>query len=288
MSHTKERLEYLLIEEQKTLPEIEAVCTELGGYDGDCGDPLAVWLRRRLQPRPGACSRCGCTDLFACDPPCSWANDETTLCTACVGGTELRPAGGTTTERNPVSTPPAGPQTRVDEAVTRLREGLGELDRLDKVASAEEAAVLAYSDQRERLGDLAVDHLPALLEVYEARDSLRAEVDNALPTMFAIGASCWPGISKLLEEAGEVVQICGKLMATYGEREHWGEGDLVPRLQEELGDLAAALVFVSKHCPDLDRKAIEERHLEKLEIFERWHREQDGRAGEEPEATDVD
>lgn len=28
--------------------------------------------------------------------------------------------------------------------------------------------------------------------------------------MFAIGDKEWPGISKLIEEAGEVLQICGK------------------------------------------------------------------------------
>lgn len=33
----------------------------------------------------GTCLVCGCTDDYACDPPCSWANANHTLCTACVG-----------------------------------------------------------------------------------------------------------------------------------------------------------------------------------------------------------
>lgn len=30
--------------------------------------------------------------------------------------------------------------------------------------------------------------------------------------MFSIGSKRWPGISKLIEECGEVLQIAGKLM----------------------------------------------------------------------------
>lgn len=47
-----------------------------------------------------------------------------------------------------------------------------------------------------------------------------------MTTKFAIGAQEWPGISKLIEEAGEVQQVCGKLLATYGETKHWDKSDL--------------------------------------------------------------
>lgn len=33
---------------------------------------------------PGVCARCGCTDGWACDGGCYWANAEHTLCSACV------------------------------------------------------------------------------------------------------------------------------------------------------------------------------------------------------------
>jgi hypothetical protein len=37
-----------------------------------------------LVPRPGTCSACGCTENYACDGGCSWANAEKTLCTKCL------------------------------------------------------------------------------------------------------------------------------------------------------------------------------------------------------------
>lgn len=38
---------------------------------------------------PGICRVCGCTDANACDPPCSWANDDRTLCSSCVVEADL-------------------------------------------------------------------------------------------------------------------------------------------------------------------------------------------------------
>lgn len=37
------------------------------------------------EPEPGVCSGCGCTDEWGCLDGCSWANDEHTICTRCVG-----------------------------------------------------------------------------------------------------------------------------------------------------------------------------------------------------------
>lgn len=92
-------------------------------------------------------------------------------------------------------------------------------------------------------------------------------------TSFMIGATRWPGISKLIEEAGEVVQVCGKLLATQGETQHWDGPPLDERLADELGDLLAAIYFVREHCP-VSADAIEQRALDKLRLFEKWHSEQ--------------
>lgn len=73
--------------------------------------------------------------------------------------------------------------------------------------------------------------------------------------MFAIGDQDWPGISKLIEECGEVVQVCGKLMGTRGEHEHWDGSDLKVRLEEEIADLIAAVEFVCDKN-NLDREKI--------------------------------
>jgi NTP pyrophosphatase (non-canonical NTP hydrolase) len=88
--------------------------------------------------------------------------------------------------------------------------------------------------------------------------------------MFAIGDKEWPGVSKLIEEAGEVAQVCGKLLGTRGERIHFDGSDLRARLGEELADLLAAIFFVIEEN-DLDAGAIDVRAVQKLATFNRWH-----------------
>jgi NTP pyrophosphatase (non-canonical NTP hydrolase) len=87
---------------------------------------------------------------------------------------------------------------------------------------------------------------------------------------FAIGSRVWPGISKLVEECGEVVQVCGKLLGTGGERKHWDGSDLRERLSEEIADVLAAVQFVIAHN-GLDPVVIAGRVSEKLQRFEEWH-----------------
>jgi NTP pyrophosphatase (non-canonical NTP hydrolase) len=89
-------------------------------------------------------------------------------------------------------------------------------------------------------------------------------------SMFSIGSKRWPGISKLIEECGEVTQVCGKLMGLRGELAHWDGTNLRERLQDELGDLLAAISFVIHFC-DLDDAAIQKRAYKKRALFEHWH-----------------
>ena len=98
---------------------------------------------------------------------------------------------------------------------------------------------------------------------------------QALPrkTMFALGAEEWPGGAKVVEEAAEVIQVVGKLMATYGDPNHWS-GDLNHMLVEELGDLTAAMSFFIEESR-LDSDAIDARCAEKLRLFRAWHRGED-------------
>lgn len=94
-----------------------------------------------------------------------------------------------------------------------------------------------------------------------------------MSTRFHIGADEWPGISKLIEEAGEVLQICGKLIANEGKAEHWDGTNLRERLAEELSDLEAAIRFVGK-LGGLSADAHLNRRDAKLAIFEGWHAQQ--------------
>lgn len=87
---------------------------------------------------------------------------------------------------------------------------------------------------------------------------------------FAIGSSEWAGISKLIEEAGEVQQVCGKLLGTDGAELHFNGTNLRLRLEEEIADLRAAISFViNKNRLNLDR--IDDRVTKKIGLFNSWH-----------------
>lgn len=91
--------------------------------------------------------------------------------------------------------------------------------------------------------------------------------------MFTVGDDQWPGIAKLIEECGEVGQICGKLVAAEGDTEHFDGTNLARRLEEEMGDTLAAIEFVCRHCEHIDRDAVVARAEAKLKTFEKWHLE---------------
>ncbi len=88
---------------------------------------------------------------------------------------------------------------------------------------------------------------------------------------FSIGSAVWPGISKLLEECGELTQVAGKLLGSGGATRHWDGTDLRQRLEEELADLEAAILFLKQHN-ELDTGAIAVRVAKKLALFNQWHR----------------
>jgi len=87
---------------------------------------------------------------------------------------------------------------------------------------------------------------------------------------FSIGGELWPGLSKLIEECGEVLQVGGKLIGSEGRTDHWS-GDLNKMLVEELGDLRAAITFFME-ANAIDAASVSVRHREKLALFWHWHR----------------
>lgn len=89
---------------------------------------------------------------------------------------------------------------------------------------------------------------------------------------YAIGSDHWPGLAKLSEECGELVQAIGKLQAVGGEsRAHWDGSHVVCHLEDEMADVRAALNFVAE-MNKLDLKRMKARSRMKLERFLRWHR----------------
>jgi hypothetical protein len=85
---------------------------------------------------------------------------------------------------------------------------------------------------------------------------------------FAIGSAVWPGGAKLAEEAGELVQVLGKLLA-YPYDPHPDGSDLRERLIEELGDVQAAIAFFA--TVNGLRREVDARASKKLDRFHGWH-----------------
>ena len=90
-------------------------------------------------------------------------------------------------------------------------------------------------------------------------------------TKFYIGARLWPGISKLVEECGEVGQVCGKIIGTAGL-------DFRAVLQDKIADALAVIDYVIARC-NLDGALIADRAAARGATLHRWHREQIERDG---------
>jgi NTP pyrophosphatase (non-canonical NTP hydrolase) len=97
--------------------------------------------------------------------------------------------------------------------------------------------------------------------------------------MFAIGDNEWPGVSKLVEEIGELGQVLGKLMGSRGDTKHWS-GDLRDMMQIEIADVMAAITFVLAYNPVLNREAIEAQIKKKVALFEQWHKDDPDPSGQ--------
>lgn len=79
----------------------------------------------------------------------------------------------------------------------------------------------------------------------------------------------WIGIYKLIEEMGEVQQLLGKLGPFPTGSHPDNAGDLIKRLEDELGDLQAATDYLINNNP-FDKVRIAKRWAEKYEQFEDW------------------
>jgi NTP pyrophosphatase (non-canonical NTP hydrolase) len=85
------------------------------------------------------------------------------------------------------------------------------------------------------------------------------------------------GLSKLIEECGEVLQVAGKIQGAGGiDVRHWDEvvvkQTLRERLEDEIGDLLAAINFVvDKNRLSLSK--IQARRDCKLDQFQTWDAE---------------
>ena len=86
---------------------------------------------------------------------------------------------------------------------------------------------------------------------------------------YEIGSGVWPGLAKLAEEAGELIQVLAKLVGVSGRGRYYDGSDLRERLIEECGDLTAAIAFFTE-TNDLG-PAVDARARQKLALFREWH-----------------
>ena len=90
---------------------------------------------------------------------------------------------------------------------------------------------------------------------------------------YCIGSDEWNGLSKLIEELGELQQVCGKLIGSGGDTNHWS-GDLNEKFIEEIGDVQAAMnFFVDKNFGMFTKVAIARQAAEKYILFKQWDEE---------------
>lgn len=118
--------------------------------------------------------------------------------------------------------------------------------------------------------NIPIEEMRAVIEENESR---KPEGEPAKPGLYSIGSTHWNGLSKLIEECGEVVQVCGKLLGNGGKDDHWDGSHLPDRLEKELADLCAAIQFVIRRNNLSDAK-INARVDYKIDLFDQWNGEQ--------------
>ena len=92
---------------------------------------------------------------------------------------------------------------------------------------------------------------------------------------YSIGNSQWPGLSRVTEEAGELLQVVGKIIGAGGNAAHWDGTDLRQRLVKEIADVQGALLYLIE-TNDLPAETIAVRCHRKLGQYRRWHEQATG------------
>src|SRR5262245_39126774 len=92
------------------------------------------------------------------------------------------------------------------------------------------------------------------------------------PTPGSVGSDYLPGLTKLVEEMGELTQVLMKALALGPDHEFVDGARIDLRLIEELGDVHAALHFFMMQNIDYEKRAdVHARRGDKLRKMEFWH-----------------
>lgn len=101
---------------------------------------------------------------------------------------------------------------------------------------------------------------------------------------YSFGSELMPGLSKMIEEMGELSQIIGKIQAVGHMGEHYNVRNLEKELVREMGDVRAAIAAFTE-INGLSKEDVMQRESDKFLLFKRWHANVS--AGREP-YTDED
>jgi len=80
------------------------------------------------------------------------------------------------------------------------------------------------------------------------------------------------GLTKLIEECGELIQIAAKKSAYMNDTIHPDGQNIDARLEEEIADVLASIKFVSEKF-NLNNGLIEYRKMNKLNMFGKYDKE---------------
>lgn len=105
-----------------------------------------------------------------------------------------------------------------------------------------------------------------MTEAIELATKTTELIDQVLPGQRGMASM---GLSKVTEECGELVQVAAKKQACPDTDTHFDGSHLPSRMEEEAGDVAAAIDFMVLKF-GLNNEAIQARRLKKLELFIRW------------------
>lgn len=108
-------------------------------------------------------------------------------------------------------------------------------------------------------------------------------IEGHVQPQYSFNGPLLPGIAKIVEEAGEVTQVFGKLLMTGGEQINFDGTDLLTELLKETADLAATLDFFQNYAvANMDQETYAawlQRRRSKLDKFISYRTEEKARTG---------
>ncbi len=170
-----------------------------------------------------------------------------------------------------VITPPPQPAASTSDAVAQSVEcEPTSYEQYAALANSVGELVAENTALRQQRAEINVGVRAMGVEIGKLQQQLtEAQKQNAKGAAAVAAIEQWRGIFKVIEESGELLQVLGKLGPFPGGDHPDGKGDLVTRLNDEIGDVRGALSYFVGANP-LNPSYIDQRADEKREKFVNW------------------